>query len=126
MVDFIEVGKTGELADGVMKEVTTQGQRILLAFVDGKYYATDGRCPHMGGNLSKGKLEGTVVTCPLHGSQFDLKNGKVVRWVGGAGIMSTMGKAMSAIGVATKTPRPLITYEVKIEGERIQVKIPSG
>jgi 3-phenylpropionate/trans-cinnamate dioxygenase ferredoxin subunit len=123
MADFVEAGKTGELADGAMKEVSTQGQPILLALVGGRYYATAGRCPHMGGHLSKGKLEGTVVTCPLHGSQFDLKDGKVVRWVGGAGIMSTMGKAMSAIGAAAKTPRPLITYEIKIENGKILVKV---
>ncbi len=64
-----------------------------------------------------------MVTCPLHGSQFDLKDGKVVRWVGGAGIMSTMGRAMSAIGVATKTPKSLTTYEVKIENSKILVKV---
>ncbi len=44
----------------------------LLARVGDKYYAADNRCPHMGGKLSPGKLEGTVVTCPRHGSQFDL------------------------------------------------------
>ena len=123
MADFIEVGKTGELADGAMKEVSAQGQNILLAHIGDKYYVTASRCSHMGGNLSKGKLEGTVVTCPLHGSQFDLKDGKVVRWVAGSGIMSTMGKAMSAIGVATKTPKPLITYEVKIENSKILAKV---
>jgi 3-phenylpropionate/trans-cinnamate dioxygenase ferredoxin component len=126
MADFIEVGKTGELTDGTMKEVSAEGKNILLAFIGGKYFAAAGRCPHMGGNLSKGKLERTVVTCPLHGSQFDLKDGSVIRWVEGAGIMSTMGKALSAIGAAAKTPKPLITYEVRIEGDRIQVKIPSG
>lgn len=123
MADFVELSKTGELADGAMKEISVQGQNILLAFSGGKYYATAGRCPHMGGNLSKGKLEGTVVTCPLHGSQFDLKDGKVVRWVAGAGIMSSMGKAMSAIGAASRTPRPLTSYEVKVENSKILVKI---
>ena len=123
MADFVEIGKTNELADGAMKEVSVQGQNILLAYIGGKYYATASRCPHMGGNLSKGKLEGTVVTCPLHGSQFDLKNGGVIRWVEGSGIMSAMGKAMSVIGIAAKTPRPLITYEVKVESSKVFVKI---
>jgi len=123
MTDFIEVGKASEIADGSMKEIAIQGQNILLAHVGDKFYATANHCPHMGGNLSQGKLEGTVVTCPRHGSQFDLKDGKVVRWVEGAGMMSTMGKALSAIGAAAKTPRPLVTYEVKIEGGNVFIKI---
>ncbi|MDD5288022.1 MAG: Rieske 2Fe-2S domain-containing protein [Dehalococcoidales bacterium] len=125
MADFVEIGKTSELTDGAMKEISVQGQNILLAYTGGKYYATASRCPHMGSNLTKGKLEGTVVTCPLHGSQFDLKDGSVVRWLKGSGILSAMGKAMSVIGIASKTPKPLITYEVKIEDDRILIKTPS-
>jgi 3-phenylpropionate/trans-cinnamate dioxygenase ferredoxin subunit len=123
MTDFVEIGKKGDLADGKMKEISVRGQNILLAFTGGKYYAAASRCTHIGGHLSKGKLEGTVVTCPLHGSQFDLKDGKVIRWVAGSGIMSTMGKTMSAIGIAAKTAVPLAIYETKMEGDKIFVKI---
>ena len=124
MADFIEVGKTNDLTDGTMKRVYLQGKDILLARVDGKYYAAAGRCPHMKGLLSRGKLKGTLVICPMHGSQFDLKDGKVVRWVEGSGIMSFMGKLMSAIGMAAKKGKPLAIYEVKIEDERVMAKIP--
>lgn len=123
MADFVEIAKTNEFSEGTMKVISVQGQNILLAFTGGKYYAATNRCPHMGGNLSKGKLEGTVLTCPLHGSQFDLKDGKVVRWVTGSGIMSAIGKTMSAIGAAAKTPIPLTIYEVKIENSNILVKL---
>ena len=116
MAEFIEVAKTGELKDGVMKAVNVAGRAVLLARVADKYYAANNRCPHMGGNLSAGKLEGSVVTCPLHGSQFDLKDGHVVRWLKGSGLMSKIGKAL-------KSPRPLTTYNVKIEGDRILVEI---
>ncbi|MCX6003334.1 MAG: Rieske (2Fe-2S) protein [Chloroflexi bacterium] len=116
MDDFVAVGKTGELTDGAMKEVYVQGQNILLAFTGGKYYVTVSRCPHMGGNLANGKLGGTVVTCPRHGSQFDLKDGSVVRWLRGSGIMSALGKTL-------KPPRKLTTHEVKIEGDHIMAKI---
>ena len=124
MADFIEIGKTSDLSDGTMKRVYIEGKDILLARINGKYYSTAGRCPHMGGLLAKGKLKGTVVTCPVHGSRFDLKDGKVVRWVEGAGIMSYIGRLMSAIGMATKKAKPLTVYEVKIENERVMVKIP--
>ena len=123
MADFIEVGKTIDLSDGTMKRVSVEGKDILLARINGKYYAAAGRCPHMKALLSKGTLKGTVVTCPMHGSQFDLKDGKVVRWVEGSGIMSFMGKLMSALGMAAKREKPLAIYEVKIEDDSVMAKI---
>ncbi len=113
---FVPVAKLDELAEGAMKEVENQGREILLARVGGKYYAADGRCPHMGGRLAQGKLEGTVVTCPRHGSQFDLRNGQVVRWLKGSGFLSSLGKAL-------KSPRAIATYQVKVEGDSILVEI---
>ena len=116
MINLVEVGKTSELEYGVMKKVLAQGHEILLAKVADKYYAADNRCPHMGGKLSHGKLEGTVVTCPRHGSQFDLTDGRVVRWLKGSGLVSMVGKAL-------KSPRPLATYTVKVEDDRIWIEI---
>ena len=112
----MELNKTNELKDGTMKDVSVNGREILLAKVGDKYYAADNRCPHMGGRLSRGKLEGTVVTCPLHGSQFDLSDGKVVRWLKGSGIISAIGRVL-------KSPRQLTTYNVNIEGDRILVEV---
>ena len=112
----MEVAKTSELEDGVMKEVLARGGEILLARVGDSYYAADNRCPHMGGKLSPGKLEGFVVTCPVHGSQFDLKNGEVVRWLKGSGLLSKIGEAL-------KSPQPLTTYSVEVKGDRILIEI---
>lgn len=116
MGEFIEVSKIDELKDGTMKAVNVAGREILVARVGDKYYAADNRCPHMGGKLSRGKLEGTVVTCPLHRSQFDLKSGQVVRWLKGSGLISMVGKVL-------KAPRPLAIYGVKIEDDRILIEI---
>jgi 3-phenylpropionate/trans-cinnamate dioxygenase ferredoxin subunit len=124
MADFSEVMKAGDLTDGMMKRVVLGEQDIIIARVEGKFYAAQGRCPHMRAYLSRGKLNGTAVTCPLHGSRFDLKTGKVVRWVTGKGIMSMMGRLMSMLGVAAKSEKPLAIYELKIDGERVMVKIP--
>ncbi len=99
-----------------MKAVNMAGHEVLLARVADKYYAGGNRCPHMGGKLSQGKLEGTVATCPRHGSQFDLRDGRVVRWLKGSGILSRVGKAL-------KSPRPLATYNVKVEDDRIRIEI---
>jgi len=114
--NFVPVGKTAELEDGKMKEVAAEGRQILLARVGDKYYATDNRCPHMGGTLSLGKLDGTVVTCPRHGSQFDLRHGQVVRWL-------NMPAPISALAKLLKPPRPIATYPVKLEGDTILVEV---
>jgi 3-phenylpropionate/trans-cinnamate dioxygenase ferredoxin subunit len=68
----------------------------------------------MKGDLSQGKLEGTVVTCPVHGSQFDISNGRVVRWLKG-GLMSRLGSAL-------KPPKDLTVYNVKVEDGKVLVE----
>jgi len=114
MSKFAEVARIEELKSGTMKKVVVEGREILLARVGDKYYAGDDRCPPMKGDLSQGKLEGTVVTCPVHGSQFDLSTGKVVRWLKG-GLMSKLGSAL-------KMSRALTVYNVKVEDGRVSVE----
>ena len=116
MGEYVVVGKTGEFKDGSKKKIVLEGQEILLARVGNDYYAVSNRCPHLKGDLSLGKLEGTVVTCPRHGSQFDIRDGKNVRWLKGTGIVSAIGKAL-------KSPRDLTSYNVKIEDDTISVGI---
>jgi len=99
-----------------LKAASVSGREILLAKVGDKYYAADNRCPHMGGKLSQGKLEGTIVTCPRHGSQFNLSNGQVVRWLKGSGVVSAVGRAL-------KSPRQLTIYNVKVEDDRVMIEI---
>ena len=115
MGKFTEVAKIDELKSGTMKKVIAGGREILLARVGDKYYATDDRCLHRQGDLSQGKLEGTVVTCPVHGSQFDISTGQVVRWLKG-GLMS---KLMGAL----KMSKALTVYNVKVEGNGVLVEI---
>jgi len=114
MGKFTEVSKIDELKSGTMRAVNVAGRAILLARVGDKYYAVDNRCPHMKGDLSQGKLEGTVVTCPLHGSQFNISNGRVVRWL--------KGGLMSKIGGALKPSKDLTVYNVKVEDGRVLVE----
>jgi 3-phenylpropionate/trans-cinnamate dioxygenase ferredoxin subunit len=115
MGEFTEVSKIDELKNGTMKAANLAGRQILLARVGDKYYAVDNLCPHMKGNLSQGKLEGTVVTCPLHSSQFDISNGQVVRWLKG-GLISKVGKAI-------KPSKDLTVYNVKIEDGEVLVEV---
>lgn len=115
MSNFTEVAKIDELKSGAMKAANVAGRQILLARVGDKYYAVDNVCTHMEGNLSQGKLEGTVVTCPVHGSQFDITNGRVLRWLE-TGQTSKEGKSV-------KPAKDLTVYSVKVEDGRVLVKV---
>lgn len=115
-VSLVEIAKTTDLAEGEMKEVAVEGQEILLARVGGKYYATQAKCNHMGGKLAAGKLEGTVVTCPLHHSQYDLADGRVLRWTDWAGLKLAFARLI-------KPPKALKVYDLKVEGDRILAQL---
>ena len=75
---FERVAATSEIANGSMKEVSVGGIDVMVANVNGTFYALANKCTHAGGPLAKGKLEGFVVQCPLHGSKFDVRTGAVV------------------------------------------------
>ncbi len=116
MSALIEIAGASELKDGSMKKAKIQKHEILLAKVDGRYYAVDNRCPHFGGDLSQGKLEGTTIVCPRHLSKFDLRDGHVIQWTYWMGIKLNLAKAF-------RPPRALKTYSVKEEGAKILVDI---
>lgn len=52
---------------------------VAIAEVEGEVYAIGDLCTHKGCSVAKGTLEGTTVTCPCHGSQFDVTTGAVLR-----------------------------------------------
>jgi len=101
-MSFIDFAKVDDIAKGNMKLVTSGNKDILITNIDGRFFAIGGKCTHAGGDLSKGKLEGEIVTCPRHGSKFDVTTGN--RMAGPA-----------------KENEPM--YEVKVEGNRIKVNI---
>ena len=74
---FLE--KTSALAVGEIKRCTVKNAaiHILLANVDGTFYAIDDICPHEDVPLSTGCLQGHLIKCSLHGSRFDLRTGHV-------------------------------------------------
>jgi len=76
---YTNVARASEIPAGSMKMVMVAGREILVANVNGKYYAIPNRCTHSNGDLSKGTLDGNIVTCPKHGQRFDLMTGKSIQ-----------------------------------------------
>ena len=101
------VAKTTDIPSGTMKSVVAGGKKLLLANVDGAFYAMQQRCPHLGGNLSRGKLQGKTVTCPLHKATFDLASGEVI-------------DVAHLLFLKFKT-KQAATYPVKIDGDAVMV-----
>lgn len=75
---FLKVARIEELTPGTMKQVVVDGHPILIANIDGTFYATDDTCTHEDTSLSRGHLAGGVVKCPLHNSRFNLRTGEVL------------------------------------------------
>ena len=99
MPGFVKMATLEELPPGRAVEVEHEGRVYALFNVDGVISAIDGICPHQGGPLADGPLDGTLVTCPWHGWQFDVRTGKT----------PLNGKLRQA------------TYEVKVEGQDVLV-----
>jgi nitrite reductase/ring-hydroxylating ferredoxin subunit len=66
------------LLEGTMREVLVGGRSVVLARIGRTVVAFEGYCPHQGGLLAEGRLEGHRITCPVHEAAFDLPSGRVV------------------------------------------------
>lgn len=101
---FIPVARLSDLDPRGRTVVTIEGEKVALIKVGGEVFAVQDTCPHRGGPLSEGDLEGYVLHCPLHAWPFDVRSGlcPIIR---GARIR---------------------TYAVRVEGEEIQVAPFSG
>jgi nitrite reductase (NADH) small subunit/3-phenylpropionate/trans-cinnamate dioxygenase ferredoxin subunit len=101
MAEFQVVGRVGDVAEGASKTVVVGNKLLALFCQEGRYYAIDDVCPHMGASLSGGQVEDGIVTCPWHGWRFRL-----------------------ADGVWADNPRLKIgCYPVRVVGTEIQVQV---
>lgn len=103
----IKVAQENELKDGEKKKITFENKVLLLAKLNGMFYAIDNKCPHMGGSLYDGVLEEANIVCPRHGTAFDVRSGEVVK----------RGK-LAFISVKVSNVQ---TYPVKIEQDDVLV-----
>ena len=90
-----------ELEDGVLTRIEAGGDPLVLLRNADTVYAASATCTHVGAPLDEGDLSGTCVTCPWHGSEFDLRDGHVVH------------------GPATS---PLHAYETRVTEGQVEVR----
>ena len=100
MAEFVTVAKTSDIEPGKMILVEVDDEDVAVANVNGEYYAFGAECPHAGGPLDEGDVEGNIVVCPWHGAEFNMTTGKAL----------TMPASDS-----------ISTYQVRVDGEEIQL-----
>jgi 3-phenylpropionate/trans-cinnamate dioxygenase ferredoxin subunit len=105
-----KVCATSDVPAGTMRGFMVNQKPILVANVSGKYYAVDSICTHRFGYLPKGKLENNLLICPVHGAQYDVTTGKMVKDVPAMMKMATSGGAQD-----------LNSYKVEVRGDAIFV-----
>ena len=76
---LVRIDNAKDIAAGEMRVFDVEGTKVNVASVGGQLHAFDDTCTHKACSLAKGKLDGTTVTCPCHGSQFDVTSGAVLR-----------------------------------------------
>ena len=100
---FIKVASKNEIQSGRGKVVDLNGKEIAVLNDNGKFFAIENTCAHMGGPLGEGNCSKETVTCPWHGWTYNLKTGK-----------NTFNEEIK-----------LNVYEVKIDKNDILIKIES-
>jgi nitrite reductase (NADH) small subunit len=78
MMAFMRTAAAVEVPPGSIREFEVGGKTVALANVEGKFFAVNNLCLHRGGPLGEGELDRQIVTCPWHGWQFDVTNGKLL------------------------------------------------
>ena len=101
MAEFEVLAGADDLNEGDMQAFDVRGTKIALANIAGTFYAFGDTCTHRGCSLAEGDLDETTVTCPCHGSEFDVRSGAVLQ------------------GPARE---PVETYEVRAEGETLKIR----
>ena len=102
MGELIEVARLSDVPPGACRQLNAAGRPVAVFNVNGTICAIHGTCTHRGGPLGEGELEGSVVTCPWHGAQFDVTTGQVV---------------------GPPAPQNVPTYKVVVEGDLIKVEV---
>lgn len=106
MSEFVSIAKVGDIPEGEGRSYPVNGKLVGLFFVDGEYFAINDLCPHMGAPLASGYVEDGAVTCPWHAWRFCVKDGL---WLDNP-----------------KSKIKTDSYEVRLEGDDIQVNVPDA
>lgn len=119
----IEVARAGDVKENQALGVNAAGTPLLLTRINGQVKAVSSKCPHLGLSLAKGKLEGGAITCPFHGSRFDVCTGDNLDWCNAVVGIPVPGWTSRLISLGKK-PQSLPTYEASEQDGKVFVRVP--
>jgi nitrite reductase/ring-hydroxylating ferredoxin subunit len=99
---FTKLCERGDVSPGGMKRFDLKEDEVLVVNQEGQFHCLEARCSHAGAPLYEGALKDEVLTCPWHYSQFQIKDGSVLR------------------GPAKK---PLQVFRTKIENDQLLAEL---
>lgn len=102
--DLISVADTKDVPPGTLKRVLAAGTQLVIANVDGEYFAVAAKCTHRAAPLVRGRLDGGRLICPWHNGSFDLATGEPL---------------------TPPVKKPIKTFPVSVDEGRIHVRIAS-
>jgi sulfite reductase beta subunit-like hemoprotein/nitrite reductase/ring-hydroxylating ferredoxin subunit len=76
--DYVPVARADAIPPGSATTVMVGNRAVALVNSDGNFCAVADTCPHAGGSLGRGTVDGTSLTCPLHGATFDVRSGEAL------------------------------------------------
>jgi len=98
---YVKIAETKAVSENRMQVFSVKGKEVLVVNVEGKFYAFENRCPHMGYPLFFGSLQGDTLTCGFHSAKFNVRTGK---------------------SLGPVTSEPLKTFPVKIQNSSIFIE----
>ena len=117
-----KVANAAEVSADQVVKAKVNGQPVLVSKSGDSYCAIAGKCPHLGLPMSKGKVENGTITCPFHGSKFDLCNGKNVGWVDSFVGIPLPGVAKKIVSMG-KEATDVTSFTVTQEGEELFIDV---
>jgi nitrite reductase/ring-hydroxylating ferredoxin subunit len=106
------IAGSDEIKTGALFSTTVDGTKLLLSRVDGEVKGVIDKCTHLNMPMRKGKFDGQVITCPFHGSRFDIATGENLDWVTGVMGIKAPKWACKLIEMGKK-PAPLTTLAIE-------------
>lgn len=119
----IEVARSTDVKENQAFAVKAGATPLLLTRVNGAVHAVSSKCPHLGLSLAKGKVEGGSITCPFHGSRFDVCSGDNLDWCNAVVGVPVPGWTSRLIAMGKK-PQPLPVFEASEQDGKVFVRVP--
>ena len=118
----VKIGTVNDFPQGKVRIIRAEGVMVVINHTESGFYAVENRCPHLGFPIGLGQVEGDIITCPFHGSKFDMRTGQNLDWVTSlVGVkLPSWSRRLMMMG---KEPTPIQTFPITQEDDGLYISI---